>query len=209
MKRLFFFLLAVSLVTACASKQPKPSVPGPGIQQGQWETKAVVSDLKANKSHTLDIDILADRAGQMRMEVSATMGVQVASLVLNKDIRYVIYNQKRYFEGRPSENSFLPLMNLPLHPYNLLSILFDAPIRGKGWTCNKDANNLVTDCYHAERGLKVQWEDRTEEGQKKVVITAPEFEMRWLFRPPKTEVQLKEETFHLDPPAEFKIIQLR
>src|ERR1700692_2696527 len=125
MKCLLFLLPVCLFISACATQQPKPSVPGTGIQQGQWETKAVVSDVKADKSHTLDIDVLADRAGQMRLEVSALMGVQVASLVLNKDnIRYAIYGQKRYFEGKPSENSFLPLMNIPLHPYNFMSIIF-------------------------------------------------------------------------------------
>lgn len=201
------FVLGLS---ACGTKAIKTSESVPASHPAQWETKAVVRDLRNNKSHSLDIDLLTDPSGRLRMEISALMGVQVASLVLNPDdIRYAVYPQKKFFQGKPSESSFLPLINVPLHPRNFLNLILDAPMRGANWECTRGADNLVAECVQTARKVKVQWQERTPEGQKKVVITGPTFEMRWLFRAPQTEVQFKNDTFQLEPPAEFKTVQLK
>ncbi|MNT61890.1 hypothetical protein D3C72_1995640 [compost metagenome] len=55
--------------------------------------------------------------------------------------------------------------------------------------------------------MVVQWLSRSE-GSKKVVITAPQFEMQWHFKAPQTEVQFKNELFTLRQPEGFKPIQL-
>jgi hypothetical protein len=211
MKRIFFSITASLFLISCGTHPVKPpSVPGALLQKAQWETKAVIRDLKANKSHSVDIDILGDYPGKLRMEVSALMGVQMASLALvDEEIRYAIYPKKQFFQGKANEGSFLPLMNVPLHPRNFMSIAYDVPMRGAGWVCTKGTGNLLSECNQAGRGIKVQWSERTPEGQKKVLITGPTFEMRWLFRPPQTEVQFKDETFLLEAPSEFKIIQLK
>lgn len=210
MKRLFFLLASMMFLVSCGTSPKKASLPAGAIREAQWETKAVVRDLKANKTHSVDIDILADYPERLRMEVSALMGMQVASLALNQeDIQYVVYTQKKSFSGKANEGSFMPLMNIPLHPRNFMSVAFDTPITGPGWACMNGSDNLVSECSQAARKIKVQWSDRTAEGQKKVLIAGPTFEMRWLFRPPKTEVQFKDDTFRLEAPAEFKTIQLK
>lgn len=197
--------LFISCTTA-----PKRALPiGTSLQKAKWETKAVVRDLKANKTHALDIDILANFPQNFRMEVSALMGVQVASLTLNNDeVSYALYHQKKYYHGKATEASFVSLMSIPLHPVNFMNIAFDSPMNGAGWICTRSADNVIAECNQTARSIKVTWSDRTPEGQKKVVISGPSFEMRWLFRPPQTEVQFKDETFRLEAPAEFKTIQL-
>lgn len=90
-----------------------------------------------------------------------------------------------------------------------MNIAYDAPVSGPGWVCTRGKDTLLVECDQSSRGLKVQWQDRTAEGQKKVLITGPSFEMRWLFKPPQTEVQFKDDTFTLAAPAEFKTIQLK
>jgi hypothetical protein len=211
MKRLFFFFTAILLLDSCATHSIKQvSAPGALFQRAQWETKAVIRDLKSNKTHSVDIDVLGDYPNRLRMEISALMGVHVASLAINGDeIHYAIYSQKKFFQGIANEGSFLPLMNMPLHPRNFINIAYDVPIRGAGWVCAKDANDSLSECNQASRGIKVQWSDRTSEGQKKVLITGPSFEMRWLMRAPQTEVQFKNETFLLEAPLDFKTIQLK
>lgn len=210
MKRLIFLVSTCIVLAACGTHPVKTSEPGVTSKQEQWETKAVIRDLQNNKTHSVDIEVLADYSGKLRMEISALMGVQIASLVLNQeDIRYAIYPQKRFFQGRASDSSFLPLMNVPLHPKNFLNLVFDAPMKGPGWECVRGADNMVSECNQAARKIKVQWLERTPEGQKKVVISGPTFEMRWLIRPPQTEVQFKNDTFHLEAPEEFKTVQLK
>lgn len=197
------------LISCATTPKAPPAAPG-SLQKAQWDTKAVIRDLKANKSHSVDIEIAGDYPGKLRMDVKAFMGTSVASLALNnEDIRYAIYPQKKFFEGKANEGSFMPLMNVPLHPRNFMSIAYDLPMRGTGWECKKDASGLPSECEQASKGVKVQWTDRTPEGQKKVLISGPTFEMRWLFKPPQTEVQFKDETFALEAPSEFKTIQLK
>jgi hypothetical protein len=210
MKRFIFLLPICLVVTACGTNSVKTEEAGASARHAQWETKAVIRDLKNNKSHSLDIDVLTDYTGRLRMEISALMGVQVASLVLNQeDIRYAVYSQKRFFQGKPSESSFLPLINIPIHPRNFLNLITDAPLKGPSWECVRGADSQLTECNQTARKIKVQWQDRTPEGQKKVLITGPGFEMRWLFRPPQTEVQFKNDTFQLEIPSEFKTVQLK
>ncbi len=209
MKPIFLLVISVYLAS-CATQPPKELPAGAGSGRAQWETKAVVNDLKANKSHTLDIDVLAQYPKSFRMEVSALLGAHVASLVLNgQEVKYALFTQKKFFQGKASEASFLPLMNIPLHPANFMNLAYDRPLRGSGWVCTNSAAGKVAECAQESRGLKVVWSDRTPEGQKKVLITGPAFEMRWLFKPPQTEVQFKDETFRLEAPDEFKTIQLR
>lgn len=210
MKPIFFLFYVSLFLISCATQPKKISSVETALEKAQWETKAVVRDLKANKAHSLDIDILGRYPGDFRMEVSALMGVQIASLVLNKDeISYALYRQKKFFQGKASEASFLPLMNIPLHPVNFMNIAYEHPMQGQGWNCTRGADHLLSECVQAARGIKVQWVDRTAEGQKKVLVSGPTFEMRWLFRPPRTEVQFKDETFRLEAPTAFKTIQLK
>jgi hypothetical protein len=209
MKRLFFVIMSLYLVS-CATQLKKAPPPGAIFEKLQWETKAVVRDLKANKSHTLDIDILGDYPKNFRMEVSALMGVQVASLTLHdEEINYVLYHQKKFYQGIANESSFLPMMSMPLHPVNFMNIAYDTPLRGSNWSCSNGPDHKIAECNQSGRGVKVAWSERTPEGQKKVLISGPSFEMRWLFKPPQTEVQFKDDTFRLEAPAEFKTIQLK
>jgi hypothetical protein len=210
MKRLFYVLSLMGILVSCATQPLRAPVASGSLQKAQWDTKAVIRDLKANKSHSVDIEIAGDYPEKLRMDVKAFMGTSVASLALNNDeVRYAIYPQKKFFEGKANEGSFIPLMNIPLHPRNFMSIAYDLPMRGTGWECKKDVAGLPMECDQAAKGLKIQWTDRTPEGQKKVLISGAMFEMRWLFKPPQTEVQFKDETFSLEAPSEFKTIQLK
>ncbi|MEK2689612.1 hypothetical protein [Bdellovibrio sp. GT3] len=197
-------LIAALLLNACATK---PVVEGP-LVKAEWQTKAMIRDMKANKSQSVSIDMLAIKNQRVRLDVTAIMGFQVASLVMSpKEIAYAIYPRKEFYYGKNSEKSIERIIGLSLHPMNLANIAFDEPVRGPGWTCEQDISKLIKSCENQQRSIRVDWKDRTE-GQKKVVITAPQFEMQWLFKAPQTEVQFKPETFTLKQPDGFKAIQI-
>ncbi|MNL04154.1 hypothetical protein D3C87_1247160 [compost metagenome] len=178
------------------------------FEKAQWETKAMVKDLRQNKNQSLTIDIFAIKNERARFEVTALLGYQVASLVMSaQEISYINYPQKKFFYGKNSERVIQQMIGLPLHPMNLTSIAFDEPVRGRGWQCNVDGQGLIASCENKERAMVVQWLSRSE-GSKKVVITAPQFEMQWHFKAPQTEVQFKNELFTLRQPEGFKPIQL-
>ncbi|QLY27246.1 DUF4292 domain-containing protein [Bdellovibrio sp. KM01] len=199
-----FLLGGAVLVSACATK---PVIEAP-LQQAEWETKALIRDMKENKSNSVSIDMMAVKNQRVRLDITALMGFQVASLVMSpKEIAYAIYPRKEFYYGKNSEKSIERIIGLSLHPMNLANIAFDEPVRGPGWACEHDSSQILSKCENKQRSIRVEWKDRTE-GKKKVVITAPQFEMQWLFKAPQTEVQFKPETFTLKQPDGFKAIQI-
>lgn len=177
-------------------------------QSAQWETKALIKNQRANKTQSLNIDIYAVKNERARFEISALMGFQVASLVMTpSEIAYAIYPQKTYYSGKNSDKAFYRVVGMPLHPMNLANIAFDEPVRGSNWKCERAPDGFVSQCENSQKEIRVEWSGRNE-GQKKVVITAPQFEMQWLFSSPKTQVEFKPEIFTLKQPSGFKAIQL-
>ncbi len=200
---LVIFMLAGLISCATAPMQKAAT-----FTNAQWETKAVVKNSKAGSTNSLKIDILGVRDVQARFEISALFGMQIASLVMSpKEISYSYYPQKKFYFGKNSEKAFAPLIDLPLHPMNLTYIAFDQPIRGGGWSCRADAAGNIELCSQKDRGIDVKWLNRNE-GAKRVLITAPGFEMTWLFEQPKTSVQFKPQVFTLSQPDGFKAIQI-
>lgn len=192
------------LFTGCVTKTVKEGA----YQKAQWQTKAVVKDLKNKKNQTLDIDIFSIKNERARFEISALFGFQVASLVMSPtEISYAIYPQKNFYYGKNSENAFQRMLHLQLHPMNLTNIAFDEPVRGPGWKCSLDSSGWVSQCENVSKSIKVLWGQR-DQGQKKVTIEAPGFEMLWSFSAPKTEVEFKPELFVLKQPSGFKAIQI-
>ncbi|WP_413569230.1 hypothetical protein ACLWBD_01005 [Bdellovibrio sp. HCB117] len=200
----FLLIVLTAFVSGCVTKTVKQGA----YQKAQWETKALIKDEKQNKTQSLNIDIYAIKNERARLEISAMLGYQVASLVMSpSEISYVIYQQKTFFYGRNSERAFSRMIDLPLHPMNLANIAFDEPVRGPGWQCTLATDGWISQCDNLQRNLRVVWSNRNE-GEKKVVITGPQFEMQWQFPAPQTEVQFKNDLFTLRQPSGFKAIQI-
>lgn len=201
---LILFLVLTFFLSGCVTKTVREG----SYQKAQWETQAVVKDLKNDKTQSLNIDIYAIKNEKARLEITAMLGYQVASLVMSpSEISYSIYPQKAFFYGRNSERAFSRMIDLTLHPMNLVNIAFDEPVRGPGWKCDLDPMGFLSQCENINRAIRVSWMARTE-GKKKVVITGPQFEMQWQFSAPQTEVQFKPELFTLKQPSGFKAIQI-
>jgi hypothetical protein len=197
-------LLSSFFLYACAEKPIKETLP----KQAKWESKARIKNLKENKTQNLDIDIYAIKNEKARIEVSAVLGTNVASLVMSPtDISYIIFPQKKFFSGKNSANAILGIVNLPLHPMYLSSIAFDDPLRGGGWKCQHGPDGKVSQCENVNKEIKISWYDRNK-GEKNVSIVAPLFEMDWHFSAPQTDVQFKPEVFVLKQPPGFKAIQI-
>lgn len=206
--RINYFLSGILLTlftSGCVSKTVKE---GGVFQKAQWETKALIKNQRENKTQSLNIDVYAIKNERARFEISALMGFQVASLVMSPvEISYILFPQKKFYYGRNSERAFQNFINLPLHPMNLANIAFEEPVRGPGWKCSLDQVGWISQCENIQRSIRVVWSER-KEGQKKVLITAPQFEMQWQFSAPQTEVQFKKELFTLKQPSGFKAIQI-
>jgi hypothetical protein len=208
----YIFVISLSL---CSLLAGCPSIPKktddlftPKAPAGQWETKAQVKDFKQNQTNNLSIDMVAVKNQLLRMEISATLGYPVASLVTTpKNLRMALYTQKKFFHGSNKPEALRPALGVSLDPNIIHNIIFDIPIRG--WNCENNPAGQVSVCKKTSPSgeMVVAWPERKEDS-KRVIIHAPQFEMQWLFKSHNVLQQLSLETFKLAPPAGYKVIPL-
>lgn len=206
LKLKYIFLLVASTLffVGCASKTLRPAEVS---SSASWSSKAQIRDLIKNKQQNVGIDLYAIKDQKMRMEVSATLGYQVASVVMDpEEISYVVYPQKRHYYGKNSENAFAKVLGISINPMNLSNIAFDQPIRGRGWTCSQGETGQLKSCENLESKTEVRYVSR-EEGRKKVHILSPNFEMIWVLEPPEA-LEAKPEIFTLKVPSGYKEIKI-
>lgn len=171
--------------------------------EGQWEAKAQIKDLQSGKSNTIGLDVMSVKNQALRMEVSGTLGVHVASFLMrNSEVSYSVHTQKRYFSGPVSERSLRPLLKADIDPRWFYSIFFDEPLRG--WSC---AGNPVEKCQRPD-GTMVSWSERNGE-KKRITISNQQFELQVLVKNFMTKVQAPERAFSLDAPDGYKRYKLQ
>jgi hypothetical protein len=194
------------LFTACASK---PVAFNSEKREGQWEAKAQIKNLENGKSNTLSLDVASEKDQALRMEVSGTMGVSVASFLLKgSEVSYEIHTQKKFISGPASERALKPLLNISVDPRWLYSVFFDEPLTGKNWNCKLGADQLVESCQRLEEPMKIQWLERHGE-RKRVVISNPKFELQVLVKNFETKVQSPETAFTLVSHPSYKRYKLQ
>ena len=196
------------LFLGCATTPKKEELFTPKVPAVQWETKAQVRDFKQNQTNNLSIDIVAVKGQLLRMEISATLGYPVASLVTTpKNLRMAVYTQKKFFYGPNKPEALQPALNISLDPNIIHNIIFDVPIRG--WKCENNPAGQVAVCKKTSPSgeMVVAWPEHKEDS-KRVMIHAPNFEMQWVFKSHNVLQQLSLETFKLAAPAGYKVISL-
>jgi hypothetical protein len=203
MRKILCAFLSVLILTSCATQQVYQG----GKKSGTWEAKAQVKDLAKNTSHQINVDFVSVQPSSLRMDVTASMGVALATMVIHgNDISYALYRQKKFYEGNLSDRALMPLFKINLNPRVLMNICFDQPIEGEGWSCITDSLGLAESCAQAPNGPKIKWTDRQGE-QKRVVILDKGFELQIVFKAysefDQSKVEPGKSPFHLEPPKDF------
>lgn len=174
--------------------------------EGQWGSKVLVKDKVKSKSFIVNVDIQAVKDKKLRMDVTAALGTPVAALVMDDDdVKYILFRQKRFYEGRATSRALKPILSIPLNPRLLYNLLFDQPIADKNWSCTKDEKGFLAACESPMEGLKVTWKDR--KGRRKAIYVEHE----------KAEIQMNissftpraDEVFSLKAPKSFKKYRIR
>lgn len=193
----------------CSSSKVNSDLPiNTNLQGSKWETKALVRNLKNKKSNTLDIDVLCTDRDVSRIEVSAFLGMQLASIFISSEkIKLALYSEKKFYYGKYDPKTLENIIGIPLSPFNFLNIANDKPIKDSGWICKQNNNGLPDQCQNSDKSISISWTDRNQ-GEKKVSILSPNFEMVWFFKSLQTQVQFKYENFNLKQPDGFKAIHI-
>jgi hypothetical protein len=151
-------------LSACASLGPKPSE----VQTGEWEARALVRDARSGRSFILRLSIAAQLEDALRVDAVAPLGQPIASILWQKNkATVVLYEQRRFFEGSPSDPAVAQALQIPIDLTLWQDIVFDRPINQKGWSCTKDNAGLVQECRKIGQEVSIRWGERA--GHKRTV----------------------------------------
>lgn len=181
---------------------------------GTWEAKTLVVDKRKNKSNTLSVDFVARQPRQMRMEVTTTIGVHLASFVLNGDrVAYSLSRERRYVSGPAEAAMMRDLIAMAIDPKVILDILFDRMLNPSEWSCQVNENRLPQSCVNANlvaasSGLiRIDWSERSQ--HKRVVkIQAPSADVTLVIRETSSKVEITDNLFTLQAPAGFRTVKV-
>ena len=179
------------------------------VREGQWRAKALIKDLEQNHSYIVNLNFNAVKESRARMDVTTTLGLGVASLVVDpQEVRYVLFDAKKFYSGVPQPNAMRPILALPIDPRWIHNILFDLPIADKNWTCTRDAAGLVQECTDLSGGLKITWSGR--QGDKKTVLLShPKASVQINVQSFKPKVEDRKNLFSLDAPEGYQKLHIR
>lgn len=176
-----------------------------GAKVIRCESQALVKDLKNNKSHRLNIDLLAIDRQRLRIEVSGTLGYNVASILFDDNgTKYVSYPEKKFYQIKNSEKSLNKLIKVPLSTSQFYDVVYGSTIKSPNWRCSKDSMGRVVTCVESKEQINISWQ-YFETGEKTIQIASPLVEVNWKFKKLNSEATYNPAAFVLDPPSGYKI----
>ncbi len=203
----------LAFVEGCQTAPPKVDIT-PTSADGSWEAKALVVDRRKNKSNTLSVDFVARQPRQMRMEVTTTIGVHLASFVLNGDrVAYSLSRERRFVTGPAEAAMMRDLIAMAIDPKVILDLLFDRMLNPTEWNCQVSETRLPQSCVNsnlaaASNGLiRIDWSERSQ--HKRVVkIQAPSADVTLVLREISSKVEIKDSLFTLQAPVGFRTVKV-
>lgn len=179
-----------------------------GSAQGQWRAKALVKNLKTEKSVTLDLDMVAQEPDRLRVEASGPFGVHVASIAAKADeVRIALTREKKFLISPADRYALARIVPVRVAPSDLLAILFDRPLEANnsGWKC-APANAPEWSCQSGTATVRRQSDD---EGRRRFVFGAPDAQMDLVITEARAETPPGEAAYELKAPTGFKIEERR
>ena len=197
------FFLIYALMGCSSQPQVQVAVDQPRI----YETKAQIKS--NNETNTVKIQIALMPQKTFRLEVTGTLGVSVATALINpKQIKIAIHTQKTFIQGPFHQKTLYPLFNQNISARLLWKIIHDQNPADTNWKCQLNEEGRPTVCENSKESTTISWtyEDQVH---KRIDIKSNAFEMNWIF---KDQLQLPEyqnETFVLKKPENYKEIIIK
>lgn len=203
--KITFMALFFLTLSACVST-PKSLV---GVKEGQWKAKALIKDIEQARSYIVNLNLNAVRNDRARMDVISTLGTGVATLLVDeKEVRYVLFDSKKFYYGPPQADVMRPILAIPFDPRWLHNILFEEPLPEKSWTCTKEGGGYLKECRDSVTGLKVTWSAR--QGEKKtILIEHTKASVQINVQTFKPKVEDRKNLFVLEAPNGYQRLRVR
>lgn len=179
------------------------------------DSKAQITDKTKDSTNSVSLDIFLKRNESIRMEVTATLGYQVGSLLMNRtQLQYAIHPQKYFIQGPFAARTLKPLFKQEIDPLILWSIIHDESLQKRGFQCSM-AGTLIENCKNDMATVQIEQRGelgangRSVDGQKKVTLENNSLKMVWIFKSREPSQASQNETFVLVRPKEYKLITIK
>ena len=195
---LLFFILA-----GCAGAPEAPPASGEPLL---IQSKAIIKD--QNESNSVKIEIALFPRKAIRLEITATLGVSVASVLLTPaEITYALHTTKQYATGPFNEKTLFPIFRKNIDPRILWRMINDQPMTNLNLKCTTNAFQKPVKCVAVD-GTIYKW-TYDQPPFKRIDIISNRFEMNWLFRSQNLLEASQNETFVLKKPDSYQEIIIK
>lgn len=197
---------ALAMAGCQSARKSEPTVTGSiGSAQGQWRGKALVRNWRQGKNAVLDMDILAREPSQLRMEITGSFGVHVASVALNGgEVSYILTQERRFVSAPATGAALSRLVPVRIPPAALLAVMFERDLPEAEWKCDREAaTKLPTFCAHKTGDVAVKWLERNGRNRR-LKISAKEADIEMVLDEAKSKVEMNSDAFILAPPNGYK-----
>lgn len=203
--KILFVLSSIVFLSACATQSVKLD----DVKEGNWRAKALIRDKEQSRSYIVNLNFNLLRGQKTRMDVASALNTAVASLLTDdKEVRYILFDSKRFYFGKPQLDVMRPILSIPLDPRWIQNLLFDLPISEKSWSCTQDSRGLVQNCTDGATGLKISWSQRL--GPKKTIaIEHPKAMVQINVQTFKAKVEDRKNLFTLEAPEGYQQLRVR
>jgi hypothetical protein len=201
--KLAWLLFIGFVLSACQSQPVRPLT----NEEGRvFETKAQIKTAQETNTVKIQVALLPQKA--IRLEVSATLGLSVASvLVTPSQIQIALHTQNAFITGPFHEKTLYPLFKQNISPRLLWKIIHDQNPATTQLKCELNELQKPISCLDQD-GTLINW--TYEVGfRRRIDIKNNRFKMNWIF---KDQLQLPEsqtETFVLKKPESYKEISIK
>ncbi len=200
--RKFYFAFLSFILVGCASTN---SVTQQKTVQ-RFNTQAVYLDKKKQKTQQINLEVVARRNLNLRLDAKVILGVHIASVVMNPDrIQVALHAERKSYDGPASQKVLQRALGLPLHPLVFHAMLYRQAMKGAGWQCEA-ANGKVMSCKQESAGLTVSWED-LEDSETMVTADSKNFQLQWKI-PTPDNVEERPSYFVLKIPDSYDKLSL-
>lgn len=180
-----------------------------------YSTKAQLTDKVKDSSQNANIDVFVDLNKAIRLEVTALLGYQVGSLLMNTtEIRYAVHSQKVFVQGPFQPRTLKPLFKQEIDPKILWSVVQNESLSKRGFQCAKKSN-AVEVCQNPQAQVEIEQRGELDpnglslDGQKKITIENDKMKMIWIFKSKEAYIDSQNETFVLNSPKDYRLVTIK
>lgn len=206
MNKEIFILVTILLsvfISGCASHQ----LQAPGAKDAVLiQTKALIKNDSESNTVKIEIALLPEQA--IRLEISASLGVSVASVLLTPtEIAYALHANKQYVAGPFNAKTMYPIFKKKVDPRILWYAIHNRSMSSLKMNCENDAEKRPIKCV-GQDGTSITWKYE-EAPRKRIDIISNNFEMNWIFRDLSPLDPTQNRTFVLKKPANYQEIIIK